>query len=75
MSSCSGLMPALAVHVECPPGWQQDCSGWGTRGWVKQRPVVHLTGFAGVRGSGGGGLAQASPSCPNRVCAGVVDQQ
>ena len=68
-------MPALVVQVECPPDWQQDCPGCGTRGWVKQPPVVRLTDFAGVRASGGGGLALASPSCPNSVCAGVVDQQ
>ena len=32
-------------------------------------------GCTGVRASGGGGLAQGSPSCPNRVCVGVVDHQ
>ena len=29
MSSCSGLMPALVVQVECPPDWQQDCRAAG----------------------------------------------
>ena len=71
MSSCSGLMPALVTRR-----WW--CM-WNVRrtgirivraaGWVKQPPVVRLTDFAGVRASGGGGLAHASPSCPNRVCA------
>ena len=70
MSSCSGLMPALVVHGGMSAGLAAGLSGLRDPGWVKQPPVVRLTGFAGVRASGGGGLAHASPSCPNRCVRG-----
>ena len=55
-----GVLPvSVSTKISGPGGplrrstptedWQQDCPGCGTRGWVKQRPVVRLTDFTLVR--------------------------
>ncbi len=58
----------LVVHVSCPDGWQQDCPGCGTRGWVKQHRVVRLIDLPAFGRPVVLAWHKVRRTCPNSVC-------
>ena len=68
-----GVEPAvsgspLVVHVSCQADWQRDCPACGTRGWVKQRPVVRLTDLPVFGTPTVLAWHKIRRSCPNAGC-------
>lgn len=68
-----GVEPAVSgspvvVHVSCQADWQRDCPACGTRGWVKQRPVVRLTDLPVFGTPTVLAWHKIRRSCPNAGC-------